>query len=160
VRWRSLHGHSLLRTNKVIYHVVRSTPLPETNNALCTSPTNESRLPTTRRNYLARRDSRRVSFVLIVFIVSLALRGFPPRWQMDFPRGECDRDHVALRVETHARSSANRAAAEARRAHSIFPGGGHHLVQIERARRRNSSSACAIRLSARLAAKRRRRRQK
>jgi len=27
-----------------------------------------------------------VSFVLIVFIVSLALRGFPPRWQMDFPR--------------------------------------------------------------------------
>jgi len=83
-------------------------------------PTNESRLPTTRRNYLARRDSRR-GVVRLDRIHSFArLKGFPPRCKWIF-HVRMRSYHVALRVETHARSSANRAAAEARRAHSISP---------------------------------------
>jgi low affinity Fe/Cu permease len=75
-----------------------------------------------------------VSFVLIVFIVSLALRGFPPRWQMGFStvanaivimllfalKHTQDRQQTALQLKLDEliRSS---------------PAADDHLVQIERA---------------------------
>lgn len=75
-----------------------------------------------------------VSFVLIVFIVSLALRGFPPRWQMGFStvanaivimllfalKHTQDRQQTTLQLKLDEliRSS---------------PAADDHLVQIERA---------------------------
>jgi low affinity Fe/Cu permease len=75
-----------------------------------------------------------VSFVLIVFIVSLALRGFPPRWQMGFStvanaivimllfalKHTQDRQQTALQLKLDELILSSPAADD-------------HLVQIERA---------------------------
>jgi len=88
-----------------------------------------------------------VSFVLIVFIVSLALRGFPPRWQMGFSTVAnaivimllFALKHTQDRQQTALQLSSTSSFDLPRRRTIIWS-------RSNVPRRRNSSSACAIRL--------------